>query len=126
MGYKVSLVISPAKGTVGRLFSVKGRLTEGILEIRPEARSIHIKGVDLLVSSIDEEIVFDEIKEIEAKGPEIFVVRKIDGDEIQFKNVEELISLLDALGQYCQDVTPNLVRKRIVKYEGRVRRWGGK
>ena len=123
--YKVSFVISPARGFLGRLFSPKGRLTEGILSIRPESQNIHIRGVDPMVSGIDREISFQDISEIEAKGLENLDIKLNSSDVIQLKNIDELISLLDELGKYCRDATHELVRKRIVKYEDRVRRWSG-
>lgn len=125
MEYKVSFVLSPAKGGLGRLLSVKGRLTEGMLTIDPEAKAVHLRGQDALVSGIDRRLSFGEIREIEATGLENFMMKLTDGEEIQFKNVDELSSLLDELGEYCQDSTHKLVRKRIDKYEDRVRRWGG-
>lgn len=54
-----------------------------------------------------------------------FAIKLKDGDEIQFKNVDELISLTDELGKFCPDVTHDLVRKRIVKFGHRLNRWGG-
>lgn len=123
MAYKVSFVVSPAKGGLGRLFSMKGRYTEGILEIRPESQDIHMYGTDVLVSGIDRQIPFEEIKAFEGKGPQIFSISLVNGDEIQFKNVDNLDSLLDEFGKYAQDATHELVRKRIDKYEDRLRRW---
>lgn len=125
MRYKVSFVISPARGGMGRILSVKGRLTEGTLEILPEENGIQLIGIDALVSGIDRKIAFSDIQEIEGKAPEIFAIKLNDGEEIQFKNVDELNALIIALGNYCRDVTHDLVRKRIVKYEERVREWGG-
>jgi len=125
MDYKVSLVVSPAKGGLGRLFSLRGRLTEGILSIRPESKDIRIRGVDPVVSGVDREISFQEISEIEAIGLENLDIKLNSGDKIQLKGIDELVSLLDELGKYCRDATHELVRKRIVKYEDRVRRWGG-
>jgi len=125
MVYKVSFVISPAKGGAGRLLSVKGRHTEGSLEIRPQSNAIQLSGADALVRGIDRTIAFSDIHEIEGKGPEILVIKLVDGEEIQFKNVDQLGALLDELGTYCRDVTHDLVRKRIVKYEERIQRWGG-
>ncbi|NIR64026.1 MAG: hypothetical protein GWN61_07955 [candidate division Zixibacteria bacterium] len=125
MDYNVSLVISPAKGGLGRLFSAKGRMTKGILSIQPESQEIQVRGVDRMVSGVDKVVSFQDIKEIEAKGLDIFMIKLKDGNEIQFKNVEGLSSLLDELGKYCRDATHELVRKRIDKYEDRLRRWGG-
>ena len=80
-------------------------------------------GVDPLVSRFDRKIPFQDISEIEAKGLEMLDIKLNNGDEIQLKSVDELSALLDELGNHCQDVTNERVRKRIVKYEDRVRRW---
>ena len=126
MQYQVSLVISPAKGCLARLFSVKGRLTKGVLEIYPETRSVRIYGTDPMVTPMEHNLSFDDIQEIESPGPEWLIIRLRTQREIQLKNIETLVEILTQLSQYVPDVTHELVRRRIERYEERLARWSKK
>jgi hypothetical protein len=118
--FQVALVVSPAKGCLGLLFSPSGRLTKGILDIEPETRTIKIRGADLAVSMIEYSFTFEDIHEITGLGPMILKISLKDKREIQLKNIDTLVEVLDLLSQYVPDATPELVRRRIEKFEKRV------
>jgi hypothetical protein len=118
--YPVSLVISPAKGCLAPLLSVKGRLTKGILEIEPETRTVKIYGTSPVASMVQHNLIFEDIQEIKGLGPLIMSIRLKDQREIQLKNVEKLLEILNLLSQYVPDKTPELVRKRIEKFDKRL------
>jgi hypothetical protein len=118
--YQVALVISPAKGCLGLLFSPTGRLTKGILEIEPDIRTVKIYGTDLAVSMVEYNLTFGDIQEIKGLGPMIMKIILKDRREIQLKNIDTLVEILDLLSQYVPDTTHELVRRRIEKFEKRL------
>jgi hypothetical protein len=125
MRYQVALIVSPAKGCLARLFSLKGRHAKGVLEIEPDNQRVVVYGTDPLVSGIRRELSFDEIDHVESKGPMLVDIYPKAGKPIMLKNVDEVAAILDTLGAHVQDTTHELVRRRVDKFEARVNKRTG-
>lgn len=122
MKIQVSLIVSPAKGGLARLFSPKGRMTKATLEINTDQQVVMVEGTDPLVSGIKHELRFDQIAKIESKGPLMLDIHPKEGNPIMLKNVDEVAAALDMLGEHVTDNTNELIRRRIDKFEARTKK----
>lgn len=91
--FEVDLVVSKARGALGKLFSKK-TLSRSILKIAPEVGLLQVKGVDLLVQNEQYNLYFHDIVEVYSPGDSHLTIRLQNGKEIQFKDVKHLNQIL--------------------------------
>lgn len=120
--FPIAIVVSPAKGLLGLVFSFRARTARGEFAIDNVRQEVRIKGTSAVTQHIDRQFSFEEIQEIESRGPLLLTIRLKNGDEIALKDVEDLAEILRIFDGKVTDKTHTLVRKRIDKFEKRLRK----
>jgi hypothetical protein len=117
--YPVSISLG-GDGCLAILFAPKGKMTKATLTIDPDARTLAIDGQSPSVKNIQRHYSFDQLQEVEAKGPLFLSIRTKDGQTTLLKDVDHVIEILNLLEGHVPDVTKDLVRKRVERFEKRV------
>jgi hypothetical protein len=117
--YPVSISLG-GDGCLAMLFAPKSRMAKATLTIDPDARTLAIDGQSPAVMNIKRHYSFDQLQEVEAKGPLLLSIRAKDGRTTLLKNVDHVIEILNLLQGHVPDVTKDLARKRVERFEKRV------